>query len=40
FIDKEVTDFPDPDSPTMPRTSPWKISKLTPSTAFAVPASV
>ena len=40
FIDKDVTDFPDPDSPTMPNTSPLNISNETPSTALAVPASV
>src|SRR5450631_4005394 len=27
-------DLPQPDSPTRPSVSPWRISKLTPSTAF------
>ena len=27
-------DLPQPDSPTMPSTSPWRMSRLTPSTAF------
>ena len=35
-----VTDFPDPDSPTMPRTFPWSRLKDTPFTAFTSPASV
>ena len=30
-----MTDFPQPDSPTMPTVSPARMSKLTPSTAFA-----
>ena len=40
FMDKDVTDFPDPDSPTIPSTSPFKISKEILFTAFATPASV
>src|SRR6266404_8761640 len=35
-----ATDFPEPDSPTMPSVSPRSTSKLTPSTAFTVPSSV
>ena len=35
-----VTDLPDPDSPTMANTSPRRTSKLTPSTALTMPASV
>ena len=35
-----VMDLPEPDSPTMPSTSPALISKLTPSTARTTPASV
>ena len=34
------TDFPDPDSPTMPSVSPGVIDQLTPSTALTIPASV
>ena len=40
LIDIEVTDFPDPDSPTIPNTSPSYISKETLLTALAIPASV
>src|SRR5690625_7459150 len=36
----EVTDLPDPDSPTVPSTCPGYRSKLTPRTACTVPASV
>src|SRR5438093_8265719 len=36
MIDRLVTDFPDPDSPTMPSVSPRCRSKLTPSTARTV----
>ena len=32
-----VVDFPDPDSPTMPRVWPWRSAKLTPSTARTSP---
>ena len=35
-----VTDFPDPDSPTMPSDCPAANSKLTSSTAFTTPSSV
>jgi len=35
--EKPVTDFPPPDSPTMPRISPSLRVKSTPSTAFTVP---
>ena len=38
--DNIVTDFPEPDSPTMPRVSPRRKSKLTPSTARTVPQRV
>ena len=34
-----VTLLPEPDSPTMPRVSPLRSSKLTPSTAFRRPSS-
>ncbi len=40
FIDNDVTDFPEPDSPTIPKTSPLYMSNEIPSTALAVPASV
>ena len=40
LIESEVTDLPEPDSPTIPKTSPLNISNETPSTALAVPASV
>ncbi len=36
-MEREVTVFPHPDSPTMPSVSPGKSSKETPSTARAVP---
>src|SRR5712692_7495922 len=36
----DVTDFPEPDSPTMPRTWPGPRSKLTPRTARTIPSSV
>src|SRR5438105_1772073 len=36
----DVTLLPDPDSPTIPRTSFSKTSKETPSTAFTTPSSV
>ena len=35
--DKEVTDLPEPDSPTMPRTSPVSSFRLIPSTATFAP---
>src|ERR1700693_4283397 len=40
MIDLAHTLLPEPDSPTMPRVSPAKRSKLTPSTARTGPASV
>ena len=40
FIENDVTDFPDPESPTIPRTSPLYILNETSSTALTVPASV
>ena len=40
MIDKAVTVFPHPDSPTRPRTSPFPISKSTPSTARRTPRAV
>src|SRR3954468_20802941 len=36
MIDRFVTDFPEPDSPTIPSVSPRATSKLTPSTARTV----
>ena len=36
----DVTDLPDPDSPTMDSTSPRRMSKLSPLTAFTRPPSV
>ena len=37
IIEREVTDLPDPDSPTIPKVSPlWRL-KLTPSTALTTP---
>ena len=38
-IDRFVTDFPEPDSPTMPSVLPRSRSKLTPSTALTTPSS-
>ena len=38
--ERTVTDLPQPDSPTIPRVSPRRRSKLTPSTAFTVPQRV
>lgn len=35
-----VTDFPEPDPPTMPSVSPGSTWKETPSTAFTEPSSV
>ena len=40
ITERLVTLLPDPDSPTMPRVSPLRSSKLTPSTAFTMPSSV
>jgi hypothetical protein len=40
MIEREVTLFPHPDSPTKPRISPRRTWKLTPSTAFTTPSSV
>ena len=40
ITEKPVIDFPEPDSPTSPTISPATISKLTPSTAFKIPAFV
>src|SRR5438046_8184938 len=40
MIDRAVTVFPQPDSPTRPRTSPLPISKSTPSTARRTPREV
>src|SRR5438105_8316917 len=40
MIERLVTDFPEPDSPTMPKVSPRFRSKLMPSTALTVPSSV
>ncbi len=40
MIERLVTDLPEPDSPTMPRVSPLRSSKLTPSTALTIPSSV
>ena len=40
LIDSEVTDFPEPDSPTIPNTSPLKISNEISLTALAIPPSV
>src|SRR5439155_21439992 len=40
MIERQVTVFPEPDSPTMPRVWPFSIEKLTPSTALTMPSSV
>ena len=40
MIASEVTDFPHPDSPTRPRTSPAATSNETPFTTRAIPVSV
>ena len=37
MMDRLVTDLPQPDSPTIPKVSPRRSWKLTPSTAFATP---
>src|SRR3989304_9915684 len=40
MIDKALTDFPDPDSPTTPKRSPsWMVNEM-PSTARTIPSSV
>src|SRR5258708_33487182 len=39
-MERAVMVFPDPDSPTMPTTSPRSTLKLTPSTAVTVPPDV
>src|SRR5437764_2769993 len=39
-MEQAVTDLPDPDSPTRPRTSPPATAALTPSTALMTPARV
>ncbi|KYO64471.1 hypothetical protein ATZ99_18990 [Thermovenabulum gondwanense] len=40
IIDNDVTDFPQPDSPTKHKVSPLLIKKLTLSTAVIIPYSV
>ncbi len=40
ITESEVTDLPQPLSPTMPRVSPFASEKLTSSTAFTMPSSV
>src|SRR5262245_58947413 len=40
MMEQAVTDLPDPDSPTSPRTSPLATVKLAPSTALMTPARV
>src|SRR5699024_3087166 len=40
MIDREVTLFPEPDSPTRPKTSPLPIEKLMSSTTLVSPSSV
>ena len=40
MIDRLVTLFPQPDSPTIPSTFPLSTENVTPSTAFATPESV
>ena len=40
MTDRQVTLFPEPDSPTMPSVSPFSTEKLTPETAFTTPSSV
>ena len=39
-IEKEVTLFPQPDSPTMARVFPWAMEKSNPSTLWTTPSSV
>ena len=38
--EEQVTDLPEPDSPTIPRVSPFSSEKLTPSTARYTPRRV
>jgi peptide/nickel transport system permease protein len=40
MIDRQVTLFPEPDSPTMPSVLPFSTWNVTPSTAFTMPSSV
>ena len=40
MIESEVTDLPQPDSPTIPSTDPSSTSKETPSTACTSPSRV
>jgi hypothetical protein len=40
MIVRQVTLFPQPDSPTMPSVFPFSTEKLTPSTALTTPSSV
>jgi hypothetical protein len=40
MIERAVTDFPHPDSPTTPRVFCFSMEKLTPSTALTTPSSV
>jgi hypothetical protein len=40
MIVRQVTLFPEPDSPTMPSVFPFSTLKLTPSTALTIPSSV
>ena len=40
MIVRQVTDLPEPDSPTIPRVWPFSTEKVTPSTAFTMPSSV
>ena len=40
MIVRQVTLFPEPDSPTIPSVSPFSIEKLTPSTALTTPSPV
>jgi hypothetical protein len=39
-MERQVIDFPEPDSPTIPRVSPRRTEKLAPSTAFTTPRRV
>ena len=39
-IERQVIDFPEPDSPTIPRVSPLRTEKVAPSTAFTIPRRV
>jgi hypothetical protein len=40
MIVRQVTLFPEPDSPTIPSVFPFSTLKLTPSTALTIPSSV